>query len=290
MAEEREPSLMIVTGRMGVGKSHTTSKFLLEYFKLLKRPILVFDPNNEDTYHKFKTLEFDIEEVQGTRKKEKKENRRIVCKSEKNLQQFKKAEIRRILPYNRYGDAMTREQLKLTMITILQNVKGALILLEDINAYVISFAEDSIISLFKNIRHKGQDIIIHMQSYNPVRPILFEACYKFRIHKDEIDVSTIKDRIKQYELFKLAQLIVEANPNKYFFLYLDTQERKIKGCTVEEFKQAAIKYTTSHPRETINQLAFTVANENKRSTPVHSDREKARHLWIEEHTKKYLNI
>ncbi len=200
---------MIATGQMGVGKSFVTNQ-LLSAYENSGRKIVIFDPNNEDIYYRYKQLHFDILEVERAKIREKREHTRIITASEKNIQHLPNICVVRIPPFTIYGDKMNASQMKLTMITLLENFRGGLLFLEDVNKYISNFQKEEVLGSFKAIRHQSQDIIMHMQSISPLRPIHFEAASVIRMHYDGFDVAKIKDRLQNnYSLLKIAQLIVE---------------------------------------------------------------------------------
>jgi ABC-type oligopeptide transport system ATPase subunit len=276
---------MIATGQMGVGKSFTTKKLLAAYEKS-GRKIIIFDPNNEDVFHRYPALHFDIMEVERAKERERKEHTRVITQSIKNIINLPDGVVVRIAPFTIYGDEMNTTQKKLTMICLLENFRGGMLLLEDVNKYISNFQKEEVLGAFKAIRHKSQDIIMHMQSISPLRPIHFEACSVIRLHYDGFDVAKIKDRLSnKYALLKIAQLIVEEAYLKgleRFFCYVHLKKNQIKGVSYEQFYTACFKFLTSHRNE-FRHLAFSLAHRNGRSSPSHSDNEKAMVQWIGEH-------
>jgi hypothetical protein len=282
----REAQLMIAFGMMGVGKTYVTEKLFPEYVKKLNRKVLIFDPNNEDTFHRYATVYFDIEDIMQTKKREAKEQRRIITKSEQYIKDLAPGQIRRVAPFTKYGESMNMAQLKQTMKTLCENLRGGLLFLEDVNRYVTNFESEELLGAFKTIRHHSLDLIMHMQSTNPIRPILFEAATCFRMHYDGFDVDKIKPRLgNRYEILKIAQLIVEQeyrNGNNRFFLYIQNKNSKISGINKKQFTDACKKYLTANPNEFAS-LAMETAFKNNRHKPSFSDKEKAIHEWIQQH-------
>jgi hypothetical protein len=278
----REAQLMIATGQMGVGKSYVTNQLLSAYEKS-GRKIVIFDPNNEDIYYRYKMLHFDILEVERAKIEERKKHIRIITQSEKNIQGLPNSCVVRIPPFTIYGDKMNTAQMKLTMIALLENFRGGLVFLEDVNKYISNFEREEIKGAFKAIRHQSQDIIMHMQSLSPLRPIHFEAASVIRMHYDGFDVAKIKDRLgNNYALLKIAQLICEneyLNGNQRFFCYVHLKKRHIKGISPAQFNMACFHFLTSHRAE-FRDLAFTIAHKAGRNTPLHQDNEKAMREWV----------
>jgi hypothetical protein len=281
----REPQLLIATGEMGVGKSFVTNQLLGPY-QQGGRKLLIFDPNNEESYLRYKALYFDILEIQRAKQEEKKRLTRIVTQSEKNIINLPPGCAIRIVPMTIYGDKMTAAQMKLTMITILENFRGGMVLLEDVNKYITNFEQSDVLGAFKAIRHQSQDIIMHMQSLNPLRPIHYEAASVIRLHYDGIDVAKIKTKVADhYTILKISQLIVQKEylaGNNRFFCYVHLKAKKIKGVTFDQFATACIRYLTTHKAE-LRDIASEVAFRNKRSSPSHADVSAAMQEWIRQH-------
>jgi hypothetical protein len=278
----RETFLTIVTGMMGVGKSYTTRK-ILDAYKKTGRKILIFDPNDEDTYHDIKTLYFDVLEYEKARRQEAKQGGRIITESEKAIANLPEGEVRRIVPYTKYRDKMNFEQMQLVLVAMTQNFRGGLLILEDINAYISNFESEEIKGAFKNIRHKSQDIIMHCQSLSPLRRIHFEACRRLRMHYDGFNLDLMKDRLEgNFALLKIAQLIIEHEyfeGNERFFLHVETKKKKIIGVNASQFRLAVEKYLTSNKWE-FREMADRIAHNNGRQTPGYSDQRLAREEWI----------
>ena len=290
----RETALLIATGQMGVGKTHETQKNFSPYLKQHRkhRKILMFDINNEFLQHK--TVLFDIEEVQRAKRLEQKLQKRIISKSEKRIAALAPGQIRRIAPFTRSGVAMNKEQQRLTFEVLLDHFRAGLLFLEDVNKYINAFADDRATGAFKAIRHLSQDIIMHMQSMQPVRPLLLEAATCFRMHYDGIDVSRIKNRLaSHYEIFRIAQFIIEDEflyqNNPRFFCYVYHKTKKIKGVTEKQFDRACEKYMNEN-KKAVELLAIQFARQSKRLKPNFDDNEKARYQWRAKKKEVYLGI
>lgn len=283
----RESLLMIATGQMGVGKSHVTTQLIEQYHKTHRnRRILIFDVNNEEFYHKFQTIHFDILEIQQAKKIEQKQYRRLITESEKRIMSLPVGQVRRVIPFTTWKDSMNLDQKRLTFEVLLESFRGGLLFFEDINKYITSFADGRSIGAFKAIRHNSQDIILHMQSFNPVRPILFEAASCFRMHYDGVPIDRMASRFQShFEIFKIAQLIVDEEylnrNNPHFYCYVYHKHKKIKGVTEEQFMTACKKYLSANDK-VLKPLAKEIAYENKRLKPTFHDIEKAKYIWVEQ--------
>lgn len=292
----RETMLMIATGQMGVGKTYTTEQDLQPYCQRHRkeRKVLIFDVNNEEYFLQYKTVLFDIEEIQAAKVAEKKLKKRIITKSEKRIGLLAPGQIRRVAPFTRSGVPMNKVQQRLTFEVLLENFRSGLVFFEDVNKYISAFADDRVTGSFKAIRHLSQDIILHMQSMLPVRPLLIEAAYVFRMHYDGVDLRRMKDRLgSSYEILRLAQLIVDDEflnkGNPRFYCYVYHKIKKLKGVSEEQFEYACQKYLIENKNAT-ELLAHESAREARRLKPNFDDKEKARHQWILKRKEVYLGI
>lgn len=292
----RQCLLMICTGEMGIGKSFLTRKFAEAYHKMHpNRPILIFDPNFEDTWNDFDSIYFDIEEILANRKEEKKRGILLPkTRSEKNIEALKRG-IRIIMPFTKSGQKMNPDMMQETMLTCLQNFRGGLAIMDDVNKHTDSFQEERIKGCFKDIRHRSQDIIMHMQSLNPLRPLHYEAATKIRMHHDSIDVDRIAGKAQdKTRVLKISQLIVEEMYNTHmdyaegtpeywkrrsYCTHVDLKKKNIMGCTFDQFVKGCQQYLTGHLME-LKQIGLEVANRNKRTKPNYQDLDVARIEWI----------
>lgn len=301
----RDTFVTIATGMMKVGKSYQTEILVKEYAKANPtRSVLIFDPNFEDTWNSYPTVHFDIIDVGKAAKHYKKTGERIVTQSERNLEKLPPG-IRIIAPYTVYKERMNNNQMLLTMITILNNYRNGLVLLEDVNKYTISFEKSEIQSSFKAIRHLSQDVIMHLQSLNPIRPVVYEATSVLRMHYDRFDLNKIKLKVGDFfTILRIAQLIVrkkyeqgleierkygqnEAYKNaidayKRFFLYVYLKESYITGVKIEDFIQACDDYLTENQSEYKSYLT-KIAYEQRVSRVTLETHIQARKLWIKNH-------
>lgn len=219
--KEREPILMIATGTKGVGKTYTTLKEMRKYIVKHQKKVVVFDTNYpyETSYSPFKSVAI------------------------KNLNRLKKAEIRRVLPLNPNGSAMTAEQKEEALNDILNNFSDGLLVLEDINSYLLAPKKVNVINALTTNRHKKMDIMIHYQSLSALAPRLWQNTAAVRFHYQLDDISRYKLRIPNYELIKLAQLLVnyeyEQQENKRFFIYVDFYNNAILGASKKQISRAA---------------------------------------------------
>jgi hypothetical protein len=230
MSELREPAIMVVVGCKGVGKTHKTREEVKYQAEYNKRKTIVYDPSL-DPELKYKTI--SIEHVS-----------KFFDKS------YKIAEIRRVLGVDKYGKELTTDGKKELLKQLLEVSKNGILWLEDFNKYITNERDiQELIGLMTTNRHKNLDIIFHYQSLKAVYTRMFQNTRIFRLHKDLESVDTFADRLAdKYEMFKLAQLIIDAEyrkgtpEGKRFFLYVLTDDFKIIGATLKQFQNACTKY------------------------------------------------
>ncbi len=230
----REPIVQTVTGVKQVGKTYQTIHAIYRY--LLKgRKVVVFDINKEyvDSAIRDADLNFTIPSIDY-----------------KMLPAFSaqaRPEARRILPVLPSGSEMSLKQKADMLGLILEHFKGGLIVVEDINKYIINVANHvNVIDKIVSNRHRAQDIILQYQSLAALDPRIWQNTAVIRMHYQADDVDRYAPRIPTFELVKIAQLLVNQQyfgGNKRFFCYINQLDRKISGdFTAEDFIRACMTY------------------------------------------------
>lgn len=253
--EGRYTSITLVTGAQGTGKSYTTYHNEIKPYMesamngRVGRSVLVFDVNNENKYYKdVKSIFFDVEE-----KNDQKRGEPIVKLSELNKKGV--VQIRKVLPYTKHGVPMTIEQMQTTAVSLMENFKMGLLLLEDTASYInmLQWNKGEIIGKITRCRHLNTDIIVHIQSLNMASSILLANTRFVRMHRQNNDVAQIKDRLSdKFTLFKIAQIIVneryERGDNR-FYVYIDLHRDKIINNTITEaeFENACEIFLYTYP-------------------------------------------
>jgi hypothetical protein len=148
----REPQLIIATGTKGVGKTYTTCSVIQEYLtpniKLKKpaRKVLIFDVNGEYTNEELIKNKFRFR------------TQTLALKDLEAWSKQKRIEVRRILPVDADGNEVGIEKYPEILKAILHFYRGGMLILEDINKYLIETRDASIVGALTTNRHKDLDI------------------------------------------------------------------------------------------------------------------------------------
>ncbi|WP_448519610.1 hypothetical protein [Rhodoflexus sp.] len=283
----RESMLVLATGHVGVGKSHQTLLEIKKY--IVPNPatgwrggsVLIFDPNNEAEHYGFiPVLDFDIEEENPRKRSEA--LRKVVEANKKGVRS-----IYRVIGYTKAGQPMSIQQKLDTAITLLQTYKNGLLLLEDTRSYIKNFLDTDIVSKLLTFRHSNLDIIIHLQSLSLVSPQLFQAAKIVRFHKQLDEIDRYKDRVPNYQLFKIAQNLVNRRYREgenRFFVYVHADKELIQGkYTEDEFRQACAEYLYKN-QSAYTSEQFEIAQRNPK-TNAQKLRTMAQKEWTERHLR-----
>lgn len=241
----RQPMITIVTGTPGSGKSHETEKQLNLYVQpdaqagRPGRKVLILDTNDE--YRNYKSVVYNVKDPND---------------NGKHLQKLTNIEIRRIVPYypSPNGGAVNMDfnDKAKALIDITANYRNGLVLLEDINTYLIGMKSAKEISALCAARHKGMDMIIQVQSLGAIDPRMFQNSTYIRMHYQTDDVSRYKDRLgENFEPIRIAQYIVateyfKGGDSVYNFLYFNNRTKKISGVTKAQYDQAFQMFKEDH--------------------------------------------
>ena len=241
----REPQLIIATGTKGVGKTYKTCELVQDYLtpnvKIGKKPrkVLIFDANGE----------YSNEEIQknGFRFRTKV----LALKDIEDWSKQSRVEVRRVLPVDANGNELGTEKYPEILAVILHYYRGGMLILEDINKYLTETRDAKIIGALTTNRHRDLDIYIHLQSLAPLTTRMWQNANVVRFHYQMDDIDRYKARIPNYELFKIAQLMVNEkyySGEERFFCYVMNQLNKIKGAfSKKDFIVACRQYLEIHP-------------------------------------------
>ena len=219
----REPQLGVAVGKRGIGKTYTTLKMLNDYVSnKTPRRVLIMDVNDE--FSSIKAL--NIMDVP-------------------KFSSHPKIEIRRIRPFNPDGSKMTLEDVCQVLYYILENFKGGLLLIEDINKYLTHHFPKDVVGAICTNRHSDLDIVMHYQAIGKVPTTVWENVNWVRFHKNNQAVNRHSKKFEDIEeMMKIAECIVDfqyENGNERFYLYCDIDWGKIKGKITEDLALQGIE-------------------------------------------------
>ena len=247
----REPQLGVAVGKKGVGKSYTTNIMIHNYVQgnpakgVAGRRALILDVNDEFAHVKA-----------------------IALKDIVRFSVHPQVEVRRIRPFMPDGRRMTLDKIAETLFIILEQYRGGLLLIEDINRYVSDHLPKDIEGAICTNRHVDLDIIMHFQSIGRITTKIWQNCNWMRFHKnlDSVDRHAQKFEDKA-EFLKLIEMLVnnEYNTgNKRFYQYVNLDEMQIMGY-VDKKKFIAVtdEYIMMNQRKLISPYMKMRDNKNK---------------------------
>jgi hypothetical protein len=236
----REPILMAVCGKKGVGKSYKTMEYLREYAnKAPRRKVLIFDVNDE---YSDKSKYPDV--------------RRLALKDLRAWSASRIPEIRRIAPRFDNDKQMTLDEMAYVLNWIVGNFFNGLLLIEDINKYVGDNMPGDLIGAICTNRHKGVDIILHYQSIGRLTPKVWQNINFVRMHRNTDSVDRHANKFEdKFEYMKIAELIVEKQfkaGNERYFLFVDCDKEKVySGVSDEVIRESISDYVSQYYNKVI---------------------------------------
>lgn len=237
----REPSAEIVIGFKGVGKTFTTKKMVDSYIMndpgtgRKGRPALVFDVNGE--YEDYKAVDYDVMEPNE-----------MIRTTE--LRKISGPGKYRIVAYRKDRSMMSVNEMYATLVTICKVYRNGLLILEDINKYMLSNVKIDIVGMLIGLRHLGTDLIIHYQSLRAIPPRMWSNMNFLRWHKQSDGIDKYRDRLDNYELFKIGERISEdmyLKDIRYYF-WIDKLGEKLIGVDELIFEKACLQYLACVPK------------------------------------------
>lgn len=236
----REAQLGVAVGKKGIGKTYTTMQMIQKYVNggssIKPRRALILDVNDE------------FENVKA-----------IAVNHIKVFSHHPKVELRRIRPYNPDGSKMTLNEISDTLKVILDNYKGGLLLIEDINRYISDYTPSDIVGALCTNRHTSLDIIMHYQSIGRVSTKVWQNINWLRFHKNQDSVDKHQKKFdERYEPFKIIEIMVNKqyhNGNNRFFVTYNCDEEKIYGnYSKAQISDAVDEYIAMHYNKKVKPL------------------------------------
>lgn len=241
--EEREPKLIVAVGRKGCGKTFSTMKMLNSYVQgnptkgVKPRRVLIFDVNDE--FEGIKALHLKDVGLYSV---------------------HPKVEIRRIRPFNQDGTPMGINEMQEALFKIVNNFRGGMLLLEDLNGYVGDYIPQDLIGKIVRARHADLDIITHFQSIGRISPKIWQNVNAIRFHKN---TDSVLKHAKKFDNFAEMFLLVEAYVNSEYHLgnervqvWVDTEKEKIKipKNNIHKFEKIVEDYLMENHKRILNPL------------------------------------
>ena len=160
------------------------------------------------------------------------------------------------------GQIFNYDQKRQAAISLMQNFnvlqsgrKNGLIVLEDINSYLPSIHNDQeAVGVIINVRHRGVDIICHIQNCHDVPTRFYREAAVFRLHYDTVAIPNHNQKCPadKYPPLRIGQIIVSRRYKRgetRFFVYVlfNDGNRYIDGVGFDEFVQAAKMFLAENP-------------------------------------------
>lgn len=245
--ETREASLVISTGYQGTGKSYQTLYTIRRYLAIHpSRKVLIYDVNGEFDQENCRKHGWDIY---------------IPRLSPKigDIQRFSAhstERIKRIVPIDEEtGKRYDITGMKNILKTILENFNKGLLLIEDMNKYLLQVRHmEEIVSTLISLRHQNLDAIVHLQSLAKIDPTLWENAKYIRMHWQTDGIERIEGRVPYFKLVRIAKFIVDYHyyelKDKRFFIWVSPQENTISGAfSKADFKLGLYRYLKADKTE-----------------------------------------
>ena len=238
MSEKREAMLLVSVGAKQTGKTYQNLYVIKDYVRdklstgVRGRKVLIFDTNGEYTQESFERAGIKNFQVKKIAPKD------VVAFSKSKIVEARRIDVRTL---------EVDEKLE-TLRYVIQNFKGGMLVLEDINSYVLNTVHiRQIVSSIIKARHMDLDIMISYQSLRRLDPIMWANMTYIRMHYQLDGISKYVDRANSEDLMYISKYLVDymyfKKENKRFFLYINQYESKIIGAfTQEDFKTACKEY------------------------------------------------
>ncbi len=144
--------------------------------------------------------------------------------------------------------SLTIDEKKNALEYIIANVINCQLVLEDINNYILRVSNmEEVIGRIIKLRHIGVDVLMSFQSSRAVEPRIFSNSRWLRLHFISDNIDEIKNKVPNYTLYKIAQIIVNKRfeeGDERFFVYITGFGRRIEGPSLllSEWQDACKKY------------------------------------------------
>ncbi len=235
----RECGMMTTFAIQGGGKTYQNMLLAVKYIKdkietkVKGRKCLIFDTNGEYTTEEFAkngTPNFTARTL-GLK------DVNAWCRDPKIT------ECRRI-----DAKSLGIDQKKKVLEFLASNVVNCLLIVEDINTYVLQVSHmEIVVGKLVSLRHYGVDVLMSYQSARAVEPRIYQNSRWIRMHFIGDDVFESKSKIPNYPLYKIAQILItkrfEQGDIRFFLYITGIGGRHIEGDFILlEWEDACDKY------------------------------------------------
>ncbi len=236
----RECGMMTTAAIQGGGKTYQNMLIIVNYVrdkietKVRARNSLIFDSNGEYTTEEFAKNGHE----NFTAKRIALKDIHAWCRDPRI-----KGECRRI-----DAKSLSIPEKKKALEYVVNNVINCQLVAEDINTYILKVTNmEEIVGKLVSLRHYGVDVLMSFQSTRAIEPRIWQNSRWVRLHFISDSVDEIKDKVTNYQLFKIAQLMINKryeDGDLRFFVYITGFGRKIEGPTFKlaEWESACEMY------------------------------------------------
>ncbi len=255
----RECGMMATAAIQGGGKTYQNMHVIAKYVKdkidtkVRGRKSLIFDSNGEYT-----TEEFAKNGIPNFNARTLKlSDVRAWCR-DPNITECRRIDAKSL------GIAEKKKALEY----IIANLINCQLVLEDINTYIMKISNmEEIVGRLVKLRHLGVDVLISFQSARAVEPRIWQNSRWVRLHFISDNVDEIKDKIPNYQLFKIAQIMINRrfeSGDIRFFVYITGFGRKIEGNFKKtEWEEACKRYLLLKNKETKEHALLNACSEEE---------------------------
>ena len=247
--QTREPFIMVAVGQQGVGKTYQNEIIIKQTVNgtqvrredgtlHINRPrrVLIMDANDE--YTKIKAIHLSHIRL---------------------FSAHQKIEARRVRPYRDNGQPMNLDDMSRALATILENYRGGLLVVEDLNAYTGDNMKQDLIGALCTVRHKAVDVLISLQGLGRITPKLWQNIRWLRMHKVQEAVAKHAKKFEEKEKYlTIAENLINwhyERGNERFFLNIDCRSGQMFGrYSPAQFREAALSYIYANRRSEIDTL------------------------------------
>lgn len=244
----RQNGIIAVTGQTGVGKSYTSNLMVCQYVKdntitqKHGRKAIILDVTEDPAYAHFHPIPWS------------------------KIKQQPNGTVYRLQAKYPNGTPLKDTELVERYYYLMDVYKGGLILLEDWNKYGLDTKNQKALGPLTTARHNGCDIVFSMQNMSKITREIWENISLYRFHAQLTSVDSQKRDIDDFEMLKIAEIIVNEQFNKVtqlrrlgkideltykkyasFYVWVDFRRKVIEGCQREQFIKAAYRLINADP-------------------------------------------